>query len=168
MAGNRAMISALMPCLAKPGKNGPDAVIMRFDATVRHGVDGEGDVEAGFIGLTRGGLDAGACRHTRYHHLGHAARLQLRFQIGAGKGPPCPFRNDNVVRLLIEFRHEVCPSFRARAGRASLFRPARSSVRDINENDRQGAGAKRIGQGPDMPDYRFDRMRERQTDDAFL
>ena len=109
------MISCVVPVSPSRGKTFADAVVVRLGAHVGHGVDGERDVEARFIGLARGRLDAGAGGDAGDHHLGDALRLSNGFEIGAGERAPGPLGHHDVAGLLVQFGDEVGPAGRTRS-----------------------------------------------------
>lgn len=73
---------------------------MRLFANIGHRIKGESHIEAKFVSLARGCLDAARRCHSGYHDLGHTHCLELGFQIGCCERTPTALRNNNVGRLL--------------------------------------------------------------------
>ena len=142
---------------------------MRLGAAVGHGVDGQGDVETGLVGLARGGFDARAGRDADHHHLGHAQRLQPGLEIGGREGAPGPFGDDDVARLLLKLGDEFGEVRRegAHVG-PGLFRASRRAAGDIDQHHRKVGGPEGAGQGLGPFEHLGDRMRQRRADDALL
>jgi hypothetical protein len=128
--------------LAELRKHSRDAVVMRVGIQVGHGVDRERDIEPEFMGLPRGGLDAGAGGDADHDDLRDVGLPEIFLEVGAGEGAPRPLGDDMIGRLPVEFGKEFGPAWGKRAARARPLGAARRSAVDIDENDRQLARAK--------------------------
>ena len=75
------------PDLAEPGKDRASAVCVGIRMHVGHRVDGERDVEAEFIALTGGRLDAYAAGDPGRSRSVHCCASQPRFEVRADDCP---------------------------------------------------------------------------------
>ncbi len=65
-----------------------DAVEVGVGVHVGHGIDGESDVEAELVCLTRGGFDSNAGGDADDYDLGDTEAFEMLFEAGVGEGAP--------------------------------------------------------------------------------
>lgn len=138
---------------------------MRVGIQVGHGVNRERDIEAKFMGMPRGRLDAGAGGNADLRDVGLP---EIFLEVSAGEGGPRPSGDDVVGWLPVELGEEIGPSGRKRAERARPLSATRCCAVGTDEDDRQLARAKGLGQRDGLVHDAIDRMHGRQTEDGLL
>jgi hypothetical protein len=107
------------------GENPGEAIGVGVLIHIGHGVGGERDVEAEFIGVAGGRFDAEAGGDAAEHNLCHALASQVIFKVGAGKRTPGSFGHKMILGLPIQFGQQVRPVGREITEASCLFRAPR-------------------------------------------
>src|SRR6185437_5899547 len=154
--------------LAHLRENPDDAVVVRFGVRVGHRIGRQHDVEAEFVRLARGGFDARAGGDADHDHLRGAKLPKMLFETGVGEGAAGLLGHEVIAGLPVQFRNELGPAGGHPAERERPFGTARRRAADIDQHDRQGVPAKRLGQRGRVADHALHRVRGRYADDPLL
>lgn len=107
---------------------------MSLFASVRHGVDGKGHIEAKCIRQTGGGLDADACSNPGNNDLSHTFALQVSLKTGVRECIPGSLGHPVIFGVQIQFGSQISPIVRARPFAEGLFGPTGRGARDLDQN----------------------------------
>ena len=141
---------------------------MGFGTRVGHSIQGQRNVEALLVRLTRGGFDAGSGCYAGDDDLRYSLCFQLRFKIGVGKCTPCTLCHDDVAGLAIELRNEIGKSIGERRVTARMLGPARCASRNVDQHDRETVMTKGVQQSAVSLDYGCDWVNKGNADNTFL